>query len=84
MFSGAPPPASSSEHGVDVVTVPSLSSKEKVPLVAANSEAMEKPSSSGNMASEAVRSEEKPESAAQPLVASITEEESDATIQERV
>lgn len=81
-FSGAPPPSSTSVQEVDVVTVPTSTVKEKVPLVVTNSEGKEKPSSSGNIASEAVTGEEKPESVTQPLVTSTTEEKCNTTIQE--
>lgn len=67
-----------------MVTVPTSTAKEKVPLVAANSEANEKPSSSGGMVSEAATGEEKPESATQPLVTSTKEEECNTTVQESV
>lgn len=64
-----------------MVTVPSSAVKEKVPLVPANTEAKEMPTSSGNAASEGVTGEEKPECATQPLVTSTTEDKSDATLQ---
>ncbi|KAK3508370.1 hypothetical protein QTP70_025781, partial [Hemibagrus guttatus] len=82
-FGGAPPPPSTSLQDVDVVTVPSSMVKEKVPLVPANTEAKEMPSSSGNAASEGVTGEEKPESATQPLVTATTEDKS-TNLQERV
>lgn len=72
-FSGAPPPPSTSVQEVDAVTVPTTIVKEKVPLVATNSEAKEKRSSSGSISREAVNGEEKPESATQPLVTSTTD-----------
>lgn len=68
-----------------MVTVPTSTVKEKVPLAAANSEGKEDPSSSGNMASEAVTGEGKPESVTQPLVTSTAEETCNTpTIQESV
>ncbi|KAF4080435.1 hypothetical protein AMELA_G00171240 [Ameiurus melas] len=83
-FSGAPPPPSTSVQEVDVVTVPTTTVKEKVPLVATNSEAKEKRSSSGSISTEAMNGEEKPESATQPLVTSTTDETFNTTMQESI
>ncbi|XP_053494217.1 solute carrier family 2, facilitated glucose transporter member 3a isoform X2 [Ictalurus furcatus] len=83
-FSGAPPPPSTSVQEVDVVTVPTTIVKEKVPLVATNSEAKEKRSSSGSISREAVNGEGKPESATQPLVTSTTDETFNTTMQESI
>ncbi|KAL7826287.1 hypothetical protein AOLI_G00314960 [Acnodon oligacanthus] len=83
-FRGAPPPAATSveEAGGDLASTSPV--KEKVPLVAANSGAEEKPSSSVKATSEAAKGEEKPESAKEPLVKSTTEEKSNSTVQESV
>lgn len=67
-----------------MVTMPTSTSKEKVPLVAASSEAKDKPSSSGSLASEAMSGEKKPESATLPLVTSTTGEECSTTVQKSV
>ncbi|XP_017574027.1 solute carrier family 2, facilitated glucose transporter member 3a [Pygocentrus nattereri] len=83
-FRGASPPAATSvqEAGGDMASTSPV--KEKVPLVAANSGAEEKPSSSVKATSEATKGEEKPESATEPLVKSTTEEKSNSTVQESV
>ncbi|XP_036423148.1 solute carrier family 2, facilitated glucose transporter member 3a [Colossoma macropomum] len=83
-FRGAPPPSTTAVEEASGVMASTSPVKEKVPLVAANSGAEEKPSSSVKAASEAAKGEEKPESATEPLVKSTTEEKSNSTVQESV
>lgn len=82
-FGRAPPPQSAASVD-EVVTIPASPVKEKVPLVDANSGLKEKPSVLivAATGSDATTSEEKLESCTEPLVASVTEEKSNSTVQE--
>ncbi|XP_072531924.1 solute carrier family 2, facilitated glucose transporter member 3a [Salminus brasiliensis] len=83
-FSRAPPPTTASVEETGGVVVSTSPVKEKVPLVAANSESEEKPSSSVKVTSETTKGEEKSESATEQLMKSSTDEKSNSTVQESV
>ncbi|XP_066529832.1 solute carrier family 2, facilitated glucose transporter member 3a [Hoplias malabaricus] len=83
-FSRAQPPAASSVEEAGAGMTSTSPVKEKVPLVAANSGAEEKPSSSVNATSEAANGEDKSPATTEPLVKAATEGKSNSTVQESV